>query len=78
MKFIKVIETFELFDDGMKIKQVEAIINLENIELIREISDGSLSIFLVGRDKAMKIYDKDSIKQIMNEIKINKKKKLDE
>ena len=75
MKFIKVKQQIEMFDDGMKVVVVDAIINLELVELIRENNDDSITIYLSGRDKPIKIKDKESIDLIFKGIKLTREKR---
>ena len=74
MKFIEVIEDFETFvsNVGTTVVPIKGYINLDNIELIR-VNDNKVLVFLVGRDKALKITDKDSIDKVLKECKINHK-----
>ena len=74
MKFIKVKQTVEYFDSSMKTGLVDAIINLDNVELLRDNPDGSLTVYLCGRDKPFKILDEDSIKRIFDGIKMKREK----
>ena len=75
MKFVEVTENFETFipGKGTSIVGVKGHINLDNIELIRFVdNDNGLLVFLVGRDKALKITDKDSIDKLVKECKIDR------
>lgn len=71
MKFIEITEDFETFvsNVGTTITPVKGHINLDNIGLIRIIGDKVL-VFLVGRDKAIKITDPESIDKLLKECKI--------
>jgi hypothetical protein len=67
MKLIRVKEYQEIFkDDKYTPVSIDAIINLDQITLVREVIDGLL-IFLTGRDKAITIKDEDSIKLFYKE-----------
>lgn len=74
MKFIEVVEDFETYvsNIGTTVAPVKGYINLDNIELIR-VTDNKVLVFLVGREKAIKITDEDSIKLILKECKITSK-----
>lgn len=74
MKFIEVVEDFETFVSGVgtTVSPIKGYINLDNVELIR-VNDNKILVFLVGRDKALKITNKDSINKLLKECKINHK-----
>lgn len=73
MNFIKVREAWEILKDD-KYVPVESYINIniDNISFIRETPEG-LSIFLVGREKAVNIINKDDVELIKKECKLKQK-----
>lgn len=70
MKFVKITEIFETFNDGQKLMEVNNHINIDMISFIRETTDGSLLVFMTGRDKAIKVVNKDSIDALIKATKI--------
>lgn len=73
MYFIQVRESWEVLKDDKYIPvESDICINIDNISLIRETSEG-LNIFLVGRDKAIRIVNKEDIDLVLNSCKIKQK-----
>ena len=71
MKFIEVVELFDTFrDDKMNSISTPVYVNVEQIDLIRESAEGNLSVFLSGRDKAIKLVDEKSIKVLKKAVGI--------
>ncbi len=71
MKFIEVVELFDTFrDDKMNSISTPVYVNVEQIDLIRESAEGNLSVFLSGRDKAIKLVDEKSIKALKKAVGI--------
>ena len=73
MKFLKIKEVQDVYTDSKYVTiEVDINVNIDQISLIRETLDG-LNVFIVGRDKCLKIVDKDSIDQLYKECKIKRK-----
>jgi len=71
VKFIEVVELFDTFrDDKMNSISTPVYVNVEQIDLIRESAEGNLSVFLSGRDKAIKLVDEKSIKALKKAVGI--------
>ena len=66
MKFIDINEDIEVLgpNKAFETVTVPSYINIETINLIRKTKTGVLSVFLIGRDKAIKISDKESITKL--------------
>lgn len=78
MNFIKIKEVQEIFKDDKHIPvELDVILNLDNITLIRDVvidGDTGLNVYLIGREKAIRVVDKDDIKLIKNKCGLNKLK----
>lgn len=73
MYFIQVRESWEVLKDDKYIPvESDICINIDNISLIRETSEG-LNIFLIGRDKAIRIVNKEDIDLVLNSCKLKQK-----
>ena len=75
MNFIKIKEVQELFkDEKHTLVETNISINLDNVLLIREINDNNtagLSLSMIGRDKPIKVLDKNSIELIKKKCNID-------
>ena len=80
MNFIKIKEVQEIFKDDKHIPvELDVILNLDNITLIRDvIIDGEtgLNVYLIGREKAIRVMNSDDIKLIKNKCGLNKIKEV--
>lgn len=78
MNFIKIKEVQEIFKDDKHIPvELDVILNLDNITLIRDVvidGDTGLNVYLIGREKAIRVMDQDDIKLIKNKCGLNKLK----
>lgn len=73
MNFIKVREAWEILKEDKYVPVESDInINIDNISFIREIPEG-LNVFLIGRDKAVNIINKDDVELIKKECKLKQK-----
>ena len=73
MNFIKVREAWEILKEDKYVPVESDInINIDNISFIRETPEG-LNVFLIGRDKAVNIINKDDVELIKKECKLKQK-----
>ena len=73
MIFLKIKEYTEIYKDDRYVPiEADLFINTNQISMIRETKDG-LSLFLVGRDKAIVIKDKHDIDTIMKELDLGRR-----
>lgn len=72
MKFVKIKEIQDIYRDNESVSvELDTYVNIDQISLIRELQTG-LNVFIVGRDKCLKITDKNSIDQLCKECKIKR------
>lgn len=74
MRFVKVKEVQEIYKDNRYVNiETELMINVDEISLIRETVEGGCIVFVSGRDKGIKIVDKDSIDLLFKECKLKQR-----